>query len=156
MEQPTDSDITKSEMLDPDTTEKLVEPPSANSNPEEVEKFKPGWRLLAAFTSIAIVNLACALDATIISVALPVSLFGSFNICTFLSSQLHRVNNLKGNNRRPQGQRNRSFLGRNIVPSYFHRLAAQLGCFLASMGSSPSPSPSSDLLHSRLHRLRGS
>ena len=41
--------------------------------PEEVEKFKPGWRLLAAFTSIAIVNLATALDATIISVALPVS-----------------------------------------------------------------------------------
>ena len=75
MEQPTDSEITKSEMLDPDTTETLVEPPSAYSNPEEVEKFKPGWRLLAAFTSIAIVNLACALDATIISVALPVSLF---------------------------------------------------------------------------------
>ena len=75
MEQPTDSDITKSEMLDPGTTEKLVEPPSTNSNPDDVEKFKPGWRLLAAFTSIAIVNLACALDATIISVALPVSLF---------------------------------------------------------------------------------
>lgn len=75
MEQPTDSDVTKSEVLDPDTIEKLVEPLSDNSSPEEVEKFKPGWRLLAAFTSIAIVNLACALDATIISVALPVSLF---------------------------------------------------------------------------------
>ncbi|MCJ1371476.1 hypothetical protein MMC20_002693 [Loxospora ochrophaea] len=37
----------------------------------EIPKFKPGWRLLAAFTSIAIVNLACALDATTISVALP-------------------------------------------------------------------------------------
>lgn len=148
MEQPTDSDITKSEML--------VEPPSANSDPEEVEKFKPGWRLLAAFTSIAIVNLACALDATIISVALPVSLFQSSNVCSFLLFQLHRVNNLKGNNRRPQGQRNRSFLGRNFFPPYFHRLAAQLGRFLPSMGSSPSPSLSPYLLHSWLHRLRGS
>lgn len=74
MEQPPDSEITKSEVVDSDTIEKLVEP-SASSNLEEVEKFKPGWRLLAAFTSIAIVNLACALDATIISVALPVSPF---------------------------------------------------------------------------------
>ena len=41
---------------------------------EAPEKFKPGWRLLCAFASIAIVNLACALDATIISVALPVSM----------------------------------------------------------------------------------
>lgn len=42
--------------------------------PQETEKFEPGWKLLCAFTSIAIVNLACALDATIISVALPVCL----------------------------------------------------------------------------------
>ena len=41
--------------------------------PEEPEKFKPTRRLIAAFISIAIVNLATALDATIISVALPVS-----------------------------------------------------------------------------------
>lgn len=41
--------------------------------PEEREKFKPSKRLLAAFISIAIVNLATALDATIVSVALPVS-----------------------------------------------------------------------------------
>ena len=41
--------------------------------PEEPEKFKPSKRLLAAFISIAIVNLATALDATIVSVALPVS-----------------------------------------------------------------------------------
>ncbi|MCJ1385149.1 hypothetical protein MMC17_008268 [Xylographa soralifera] len=37
----------------------------------EVEKFKPGRRLLAAFASIAVINLASALDATTISVALP-------------------------------------------------------------------------------------
>jgi MFS family permease len=34
----------------------------------DFEAFKPGWKLLAAFWSIAIVNLACALDATTISV----------------------------------------------------------------------------------------
>ncbi|PMD30686.1 MFS multidrug transporter [Hyaloscypha variabilis F] len=37
----------------------------------EVDTFNPGWRLLAAFTSFAIVNLACAIDATSVSVALP-------------------------------------------------------------------------------------
>ena len=42
--------------------------------PEEPEKFKPSRRLITAFISIAIVNLATALDATIISVVLPVSL----------------------------------------------------------------------------------
>ena len=44
------------------------------ANAEEIEKVKPGWRFLAGFTSIAFVNLACALDANIISVALSVSL----------------------------------------------------------------------------------
>ena len=73
MEPPAASDLTKQEVVNPEKTEKIDES-AANSNSEEVEKFKPGWRLLAAFTSIAIVNLACALDATIISVALPVSL----------------------------------------------------------------------------------
>lgn len=65
--------ISKPETMDPEITEKSVKP-SAKSSPDDIEKFKPGWRLLAAFTSIAIVNLACALDATIISVALPVSI----------------------------------------------------------------------------------
>ena len=81
MEAPAGSKISKPELMGPEGIEEMIEP-SAKSNPadmeksnsEEVEKFKPGWRLLAAFTSIAIVNLATALDATIISVALPVSL----------------------------------------------------------------------------------
>jgi MFS family permease len=38
----------------------------------KIEAFNPGWRLNAAWGSIAIVNLACALDATTVSVALPV------------------------------------------------------------------------------------
>ncbi|KAG9381778.1 ProP Permease major facilitator superfamily [Pyrenophora tritici-repentis] len=36
------------------------------------EKFKPGWRFLAAFGSLCIITLMAALDATSISVALPV------------------------------------------------------------------------------------
>jgi hypothetical protein len=38
------------------------------------EKFQPGWRFIAAFLSLCIITLMAALDATSISVALPVSL----------------------------------------------------------------------------------
>lgn len=44
------------------------------------EPYKLGWSLLAAFWSIAIVNLACALDATTISTALPASFALQFQI----------------------------------------------------------------------------
>lgn len=37
------------------------------------EAFNPGWRLYAAFASLAVVNLATCLDAASISTALPVS-----------------------------------------------------------------------------------
>lgn len=37
-----------------------------------VEEFKPSGKLLAAIWSIAVVNLACALDATSVALALPV------------------------------------------------------------------------------------
>lgn len=75
METSAGSEITKQETVGPEKIEEMTEPlGKLNSNSEEIEKFKPGWRLLSAFTSIAIVNLACALDATIVSVALPVSL----------------------------------------------------------------------------------
>jgi hypothetical protein len=40
----------------------------------EPEAFKPGWRFMAAFGSLCIITLMAALDATSISVALPVSL----------------------------------------------------------------------------------
>ncbi|KAK8212143.1 major facilitator superfamily domain-containing protein [Phyllosticta capitalensis] len=43
---------------------------SASETPPE--DFKPGWRFLFAFICLCIVNLVCALDATSISVALPV------------------------------------------------------------------------------------
>ncbi|KAI4112307.1 MAG: hypothetical protein LQ338_008326, partial [Usnochroma carphineum] len=56
--------------FDPKDTVTTSTSPQVAEQP--AEKFNPGWRLLCAFTSIAIVNLACALDATIVSVALPV------------------------------------------------------------------------------------
>jgi hypothetical protein len=46
---------------------------STENNEVVVDKFKPSRRFMAAFTSLATVNLACALDATDIGVALPVS-----------------------------------------------------------------------------------
>ncbi|MDI1492370.1 MAG: hypothetical protein OHK93_003584 [Ramalina farinacea] len=44
-------------------------PPSTPSTPPE---FNPGWRFYASFTSLCIINLAAALDATSLSVALPI------------------------------------------------------------------------------------
>jgi hypothetical protein len=48
---------------------------SIENNEVSVGKFKPSGRFMAAFISLAIVNLAFALDATDIGVALPVSKF---------------------------------------------------------------------------------
>jgi hypothetical protein len=45
---------------------------SEQLNCVEVEAFNPGWRFFAAFGALGFVNLAAALDATTISVALPV------------------------------------------------------------------------------------
>jgi hypothetical protein len=60
-----------------------------------VDKFKPSGRFMAAFTSLAIVNLACALDATDIGVALPVSTFYVFfHPCTSKRSYLTSVDRL--------------------------------------------------------------
>ena len=36
------------------------------------DSFNPGWRFYAAFTSLCIITIAVALDATSLSVALPV------------------------------------------------------------------------------------
>ena len=44
-------------------------PPTTPSTPPE---FDPGWRFYASFTSLCIISLAAALDATSLSVALPV------------------------------------------------------------------------------------
>lgn len=57
--------------------------PSAAPNQDSVSEksqessestFNPGWRFLAAFASLSVITLMAALDATSISVALPVSI----------------------------------------------------------------------------------
>ena len=44
----------------------------ASSSPPS-DDFNPGWRFYASFTSLCIITLAVALDATTLSVALPVT-----------------------------------------------------------------------------------
>ncbi len=55
-----------------------LEPPEHDlpnrSGVKDPEKFQPGWRFIAAFGSLCIITLMAALDATSLSVALPVSL----------------------------------------------------------------------------------
>jgi hypothetical protein len=57
-------EIPQSQSLSEAASEKLQAP--------EPEKFQPGWRFIAAFGSLCIITLMAALDATSISVALPV------------------------------------------------------------------------------------
>ncbi|OAL56109.1 MFS general substrate transporter [Pyrenochaeta sp. DS3sAY3a] len=45
---------------------------SEKSTKSEPEKFQPGWRFIAAFGSLCIITLMAALDATSLSVALPI------------------------------------------------------------------------------------
>ena len=58
----------------------LPSPPSEDSssqktadNNKDTEPFNPGWRFIAAFASMCVIVLMSALDATSLSVALPVS-----------------------------------------------------------------------------------
>ena len=46
---------------------------TSEKSQSSAEKFSPGWRYLAAFGSLCILTLMAALDATSLSVALPVS-----------------------------------------------------------------------------------
>jgi len=62
-------DVPQSQPLNDSTSER-----STSSAPQ---KFKPGWRFIAAFLSLCIITLMAALDATSISVALPVSMLDS-------------------------------------------------------------------------------
>ena len=42
------------------------------ASPSPPDNFNPGWRFYTSFTSLCIITLAVALDATSLSVALPV------------------------------------------------------------------------------------
>jgi hypothetical protein len=54
-------------------TQLLQDSASERSSSPTPEKFQPGWRFIAAFLSLCIITLMAALDATSLSVALPVS-----------------------------------------------------------------------------------
>ncbi|KAJ8114865.1 hypothetical protein OPT61_g3354 [Boeremia exigua] len=65
----------------PDEAEPKLEIPSPQSTPDSsteeydpkvTEKFQPGWRFIAAFGSLCIITLMAALDATSLSVAIPI------------------------------------------------------------------------------------
>ncbi|KAF1946329.1 MFS general substrate transporter [Clathrospora elynae] len=58
-------EIPKIQSLSESSSSKQVKAP-------EPQKFQPGWRFLAAFGSLCIITLMAALDATSISVALPI------------------------------------------------------------------------------------
>ncbi len=66
------------ESIEPNVIENEAksEPPSQPATGEvtipPADTFNPGWRFYAAFTSLCIITLAVALDATSLSVALPV------------------------------------------------------------------------------------
>ncbi|EMD86634.1 hypothetical protein COCHEDRAFT_1146356 [Bipolaris maydis C5] len=53
-------------------SEPVSEAASEQVDAVEAEKFQPGWRFIAAFGSLCIITLMAALDATSISVALPI------------------------------------------------------------------------------------
>ena len=53
------------------TVQANVQEENLSATPD-VAPFKPGWRFFASFASLCIITLAVALDATSISVALPV------------------------------------------------------------------------------------
>lgn len=58
--------------LEVPVSQQLPDSSSETMDPKTPEKFEPGWRFLAAFGSLCIITLMAALDATSLSVALPV------------------------------------------------------------------------------------
>src|SRR5271156_3040250 len=91
-----------------------------NMNGVDPEAFRPGWRLYAAFASLAVVNLATSLDNASISTALPVSI----PTYLFVASK-HYANCKVGHNERPQWHGGGSVLGRHFLPPRLHSLPAQ-------------------------------
>jgi MFS family permease len=61
-------------------SEPVSEAASERVDAAETEKFQPGWRFMAAFGSLCIITLMAALDATSISVALPVGFSFSHDV----------------------------------------------------------------------------
>ncbi|KAJ4346292.1 hypothetical protein N0V95_005502 [Ascochyta clinopodiicola] len=58
--------------LDSSNAQVVPRPSPEQFDPKASETFQPGWRFLAAFGSLCIITLMAALDATSLSVALPI------------------------------------------------------------------------------------
>lgn len=75
IERPTDNSTfekdDESELPSQLRTESVTVLDLASQSPPD--NFNPGWRFYASFTSLCIITLAVALDATSLSVALPVT-----------------------------------------------------------------------------------
>lgn len=93
--------------------------------------YKPGKWLYLAFATLAILTIMVALDATALSVALPVS---SFHSPTCKPGTLNKPSDYC---QRAPRDRPRGFLGRNFIPSRLNRFSAHncssLQCFWEEM-----------------------
>lgn len=63
----------------PDSTTNLPSPPE--DKPPPLPAFNPGWRFYVCFSALFVISLMAALDATSLSVALPVSFLRHFPPC---------------------------------------------------------------------------
>jgi len=57
---------------------------------EYVDDFNPSWRFHAAFAALAFTNLLAALDATMLSVAIPVRVLVCTRECLILNDKIRR------------------------------------------------------------------
>lgn len=69
-------------------SESAIDASSMQMDTEKPEKFQPSWRFLAAFGSLCILTLMAALDATSLSVALPVSIPSSNSMTISHTTQI--------------------------------------------------------------------
>ena len=99
---------------------------SSSSSPAPVEKhgvpeFNPGWRFYVVFTTMAVITLAVALDATSLSVALPVS---QIVRCATSPRRADCPRRLADHRQRAEGDSNRGLLVWHLIPPDLHRLPA--------------------------------
>jgi hypothetical protein len=85
-----------------------------SEDPEGLSANNVTWRFLAAFGCLCVINLVCAIDATILSVALPVCTLTLPLEDVLITPYLdHCIST--------SWIRNRSFLEWNVISSYKHR-----------------------------------
>ncbi len=106
--------------------------------------FKPTWRFYAIFASLCTISLATALDATTISVALPVIEPSQPFYQTPLTSLAHHA--------LPPRQRHKSLLDRNLLPPSQHRFPTHLGLALSCFRPQKLPPGHPRLFHCRRSR----